>query len=121
MRTSVATRSNTLPTPGSDAAWTSASPPASGSGPIRSDEARGLGMDVDGDLALRRVAGRVGRDRVGQQQRVVEAVDRALGARGEHPDDAAEHRAQQLGRRTVSVASLTVDVSGLIAGSSDGA
>src|SRR4051812_23136067 len=61
------------------------------------EQARRLGGAVDGDTAAGGVAGRVGGDGVGQQQGVVEAIDRALGAGGEHPDDAAEHRAEQLG------------------------
>src|SRR5919197_2359674 len=47
-------------------------------------------VDVDADRPRLRVLACVRGDRVGEQQRVVEAVDRALGPSGEHADHAAE-------------------------------
>ena len=49
---------------------------------------------------------RLGGDRVGDQQRVVEAVDRALRARGEHADDAREDGRRERPAGEPTVASL---------------
>ena len=67
-------------------------------GPTRSSRRSSSAATTTCTWPSRGVAGRVGGDRVGEQDRVVEAVDRALGARGEHPDDAAEHGADAAGR-----------------------
>ena len=53
----------------------------------------GLEGHVDGPV--QHVRGRAGGDQVGDQHRVVEAVQRQVGARGEHPDDAAQDRADE--------------------------
>ena len=50
-----------------------------------------LGDDADVDAPVLGEVRGLGGDRVGDQQRVVEAVDRAVRARGEDADDAPEH------------------------------
>ena len=88
---SSATRSKTFPTPGSAASRNSAAAPPGSSAPTRSSRPPVVVSDVDVDGPVADVVGRVRGDRVGEQQRVVEAVDRALRACGEHADDAPQH------------------------------
>ena len=61
--------------------------------PQRQRARAGLEGHVDG--AVQHVRGRAGGDQVGDQHRVVQAVERQVGARGEHADDAAEDRADE--------------------------
>ena len=94
--TSSATRSKTLPTPGQVAVGQQPLRPVGEQlGRRAAPGARRRRRTTTHTWPLRACTGRVGGDGVGEQHGVVEAVDRALGAGGEHADDAPEHGADE--------------------------
>ena len=83
-----------LPTPGSSAAASRRLAAVRRSGPMRSVSPSGV-VRIAPSRALGGESRPVCGDRVGDQQHVVEAVDRARGARRQHPDHPAQHRADE--------------------------
>ncbi len=94
-RSASASRSITLPTPGTAASPTSARPPPATQRSDAEVERARRRRERDVDRLVGDVGGCARGDDVGDEHRVVEPVERQVGARGEHPDDAAQHRADE--------------------------
>ena len=85
----------TLPTPGTAGVDDQRLAAARAQRPDAQEQRAVAGLEVDVDGGGPHVRGRARGDQVGDEDGVVEAVERQVGAGGEHADHAAQHRADE--------------------------